>query len=201
VTRGVAFPILRWVGLAWLAVYLPAYAMTYGFANFLFLCNLAVLLAVVGLWRGSALLLSSQAIGLLLIGSAWTLDLVLRFATGRHWIGGTEYMWDSQWPLATRLLSLYHTALLVVLPYALRRVGYDRRGLWLQQGLAVLLVPAGRLVSPALNVNGAFVDPVFGRSFEPAALHVAIIAGALVLAIYPLSALLLGRMLPARPPA
>lgn len=104
----VAFPVLRWVGLAWLAVYLPAYATVYGFANFLFLCNLAVLLVVAGLWRGSALLLSSQAIGILLVGTAWTLDLVLRLATGRHWIGGTEYMWDPQWPLATRLLSLYH---------------------------------------------------------------------------------------------
>lgn len=98
-------------------------------------------------------------------------------------------------------LSLYHTALLVVLPYALRRVGYERRGLWLQQGLALLLVPAGRLVSPGLNVNGAFVDPILGRSFEPAALHVAIIAGALVVVIYPLSALVLSRTLPraARP--
>jgi hypothetical protein len=36
-------PVLRWVALAWLAVYLPAYGAAYGMLNFLFLCNLGVL--------------------------------------------------------------------------------------------------------------------------------------------------------------
>lgn len=198
-TRDVAFPILRWVGLAWLLVYVPSYAVAYGFANFLFLCNLTVFLVVAGLWAGSSLLLSSQAVALVALGAAWTLDLVSRLATGSHWIGGTEYMWDPQWPLPTRLLSLYHVAGPVLLIHALRRVGYDRRGLWLQSLIALVAVPLGRLVSPELNVNHAFVDPILKRAFEPAALHVAIIAGALVLVVYPLTAALLRRTLPPAP--
>ena len=59
-----AFPLLRWWALAWLAVYAPAYAVAYGFANFLFLCNVGVFIVVAGLWFGSALLLSSQAVGI-----------------------------------------------------------------------------------------------------------------------------------------
>ena len=43
------FPRLRWLGLAWLVIYLPSYAAAYGFANFLFLCNLGVMLIPVSL--------------------------------------------------------------------------------------------------------------------------------------------------------
>ncbi len=192
------FPVLRWVGVAWLAVYVPSYAFAYGLENFVFLCNLAVFLVVAGLWLESPLLLSSQAVGILIIGAAWTLDLLLRLATGVHWIGGTEYMWDPQWPLLTRLLSLYHVGILVLLLHALRRIGYDPRGLRLQQGIAVAAVAAGRFCAPALNVNHAFSDPIFKRSFEPPVLHVAIIAGSLVLVIYPATAWVLRRLVPLR---
>jgi hypothetical protein len=195
----VAFPVLRWVGLVWLVIYLPSYTMAYGLANFMFLCNLSVCIVSAGLWLGSPLLLSSQAVGLLVVATAWTLDLVLRLLTGSHWIGGTEYMWDPQWPLATRLLSLYHVGLLAILVHALRRVGYDPRGLRLQQLIAVVAVVAGRFVAPELNINHAYVDPLLKRAFEPAALHVAIIAGGLVLVIYPLTAVLLRRLLPSAP--
>lgn len=180
-----AFPVLRWVALAWLAVYLPAYALAYGWANFLFLCNLGVFVLTAGLWTGSALLVSSQAIGVLVVDLVWTADLLLRLLTGRHWIGGTEYMWDPQWPLVTRLLSLYHAATPLLIVHGLRRLGYDPRGLALQSALAVVFVVAGRFLDPALNVNGAFADPLFKRAFGPAPLHLAVVAGTLVLLVYP----------------
>jgi hypothetical protein len=191
-----AFPVLRWCALAWLLVYVPAYTVAYGVANFAFLCNLSVFLVAAGLWWDSALILSSQAVGLFMIATAWSLDLVSRLVTGSHWIGGTEYMWDPQWPLVTRCMSLYHVVIPVLLIHALRRIGYDRRGLWLQSGIALLAVPAGRLLPPDLNVNHAFVDPVLQRSFEPAALHLGLVAGVLVLIVYPLTAAGLRRFLP-----
>jgi len=50
--EGPAFPRARWVALVALLVYLPTYAMAYGLANFLFLCNLSVILTAIGLWTG-----------------------------------------------------------------------------------------------------------------------------------------------------
>jgi hypothetical protein len=190
-----AFPVLRWAALAFVLVLVPAYAAAYGPANFLFLCNLSVFLTTIGLWAGSRLLLSSQAVGLLAIAAAWTVDLALRLLLGRHLIGGTEYMWDERFPLVTRLLSFYHVAVSVVLLYALRRVGYDRRGYLLQSAIAVAAVIAGRLLGPSANVNGAFVDPVFRRAWGGAVTHVAVIAGMLVLVVYPLTHLALARAL------
>lgn len=191
------FPRARLVALAWLGIYLPSYALAYGMGNFLFLCNLGVFVTCLGLWRGSALLLSSQAVGVIVVDVVWTLDFLLRIVTGTHLVGGTEYMWDPQWPAFTRALSLYHAAMPVILVYALRRVGYDRRGWALQSAITVVAVVAGRLLGPEMNVNHAFVDPIFKRSWEPAVLHVAIVVGALVLVAYPLTHAVLSRWLPA----
>jgi len=187
--------LARALALAWLLVYLPAYALAYGFANFLFLCNLSVILGCIGVLAESPLLITSQAIGVLVVGAAWTLDLGWRLLTGAHLIGGTEYMWEERWPLFTRLLSLYHVVLPPVLVWAAARVGHDRRGLRLQSAIAVAGVLVGRALGPEANINQAFVDPVLKRSFEPPALHLAIVAGTLVLVVYPLSDLLLRRLL------
>ncbi len=126
------FPRLRWAAVAWMAVYVPAYALAYGFANFLFLCNLAVILVAIGIWTCSRLLLSSQALAVLIVSAVWMVDVASRLLTGSHLIGATEYMWEPQWPLFTRLLSLYHVMLPVLLLVVLRRIGYDRRGYLLQ---------------------------------------------------------------------
>ena len=174
------FPRLRWLGFAWLAVYLPSYAAAYGFTNFLFLCNLGVMLTAWALVVGNRLVLSSQAVAAPVIGLAWALDAGWRVASGHHLFGGTEYMWDPQYPLFTRLLSLYHLAWPVLVVVLVRRIGYDRRGWPLQAGIAAGAVLVCRLFTPpAENINFAFVDPIFGRSFSPAALHIAIVLGGL----------------------
>ena len=87
------FPWARWAALVWLAVWAPTYAAVYGFGNFVHICDVAVILTGVGLWRASPLLLSMQALNIL-IDLAWDLDLGWRLATGRHLLGGTEYMWE-----------------------------------------------------------------------------------------------------------
>ena len=72
-----AFPRLRWAALVWLAVWTPAYAVVWGWRNFLLLCDLSVFLACAGIWRASPLLLSSQAVASLIIGLAWAAGFAL----------------------------------------------------------------------------------------------------------------------------
>src|SRR6266705_343473 len=57
-----AFPVLRWFALAWMTVWLPAYARVWGWSNFLHVCDVAVILTCAGLIFDSPLLLSSQAV-------------------------------------------------------------------------------------------------------------------------------------------
>lgn len=165
------FPRLRWLVIAWLAVYLPSYTLTYGLTNFLFLCNVGVILTALGIWRGSALLLSGQALSALVVCAGWWLDAGVRLLSGRHLLGVTAYMWDPRYPLFTRMLSLYHVAWPILLLVCLRRVGYDRRGYALQAGIAGAVLVASRLAGPGANINFSWSDPFFGRSLGPAPVH------------------------------
>src|SRR5258708_33261277 len=87
-----AFPVLRWVGLLWTLVWLPAYIRFWGWANLLHLCDVAVLLACAGLWWGSSLLISSQAVSSLAAGIFLAPDLGVRPVTRRFSGGGTGYL-------------------------------------------------------------------------------------------------------------
>ena len=190
-----AFPRMRWVALLWLAVWLPAYWAVWGWANFLHICDVTVVLTCAGLWFGNALLLSSQAIASIVVDLAWTLDIASRLLFGKHLIGGTEYMWDARFPLWVRLLSLFHIVWPVLVVWAVRRVGYDRRGWLLQSGIAAVLLVLSRQVQPALNINFAFRDPLFHRAWGPAPVHLAVILLGLVVIIYWPTHLVLGRLL------
>jgi hypothetical protein len=192
-----AFPVARWIALAWLAVWIPAYWSFYGPLVFLNLCDIAVILTCVGLWLGSARLLSTQAVSSIVVDLAWILDLAWRGATGRHLVGGTEYMWDPTYPAWLRALSLFHIGLPVVLVWALRRVGYDRRAPWLQLAIAACVLAASRMAGADANANFAFTDPLFGKSWGPAPVHVAAILAGLA-AVYGLTHLVLRRIRPPR---
>jgi hypothetical protein len=83
-----------------------------------------------------------------------------------------------------RLLSLFHLALPVLLLWALRRVGYHRRALVIQSVVAAILIALGRFVGPGANVNFAWRDPFFHRSWGPAPLHVLVIFTGLLVLVY-----------------
>ena len=193
---GHPFPRARWAALLWLSLWVPAYASVWGLANFLHLCDVAVILTCAGLWTGSALLLSSQAVSSLVTDLLWDIDAGSRLLTGRHAFGGTEYLWDPSFPLAVRLLSLFHLVWPALLLWSLGRVGYDRRGFPLQVALASVLLVASRFAGPALNLNYAFRDPVFHRSLGPAPVHLAVSILGLAALIYLPAHLALARLFP-----
>ena len=183
--RASGFPRIGWLGALWLLVYLPTYHAAYGMLNFLFLCNIGVILTAVGLIVRSRLLLSSQAVAAPVIALVWAIDAAWKLATGDFLYGGTEYLWDSRYPLFARLLSLYHIAWPLLLWWVLRRIGYDRRGWPLQAAIAALAILAARLWVPAAeNVNFAWTDPFFGRQLGPAPLHLLICWGLLSMVAY-----------------
>jgi hypothetical protein len=191
-----AFPILKWVGLLWMAVWLPAYLRVWGWANLLHLCDIAVILGCAGLWWGSSLLISSQAVSSFAAGILWALDVGWRLTTGRFLIGGTGYMWDTRYPIWVRLLSSFHIALPVAMLWALRKVGYDRRALALQAAIAAGLFLVARFLPSELNVNYAFRDPLLHRAWSPFPAYFAVMFVGIVGLLYWPTHLLLCRMFP-----
>ena len=120
-------PWLKLVYSAFVTVLVPVYWYYYGLTNFLYFCDVALLLTLVGVWTESALLISMCAIGIRLMQSLWVVDFVFNLF-GAHLTGITDYMFKHENSLFLRLLSLFHGWLPFLLAYLVWRTGYDRRG-------------------------------------------------------------------------
>jgi len=139
----------------WVVCWAPVYWERYGAQNFLFFCDLGNFLMAIALWCESSLIVSWQASGLLLFQTLYTVDLAGALVTGRHVIGGTEYMFDPALPPFVRLLGLFHLVTPLLLLWAIGRLGYDKRG-WKVQTLACwIVVPINYFWRPEHDVNWA----------------------------------------------
>lgn len=147
-----------WLKILWtvgLAVWVPFYWNQYGAQNFLYFCDLGNFFIAAALWLESPLLFSWQASGLLVFQSLYTIDLLGAALTRTHFIGGTEYMFDSSVPLFIRLLSLFHLVTPPLLLWAIWRLGYDKRGWKYQTLTAWVVLPINYFWRPEYDVNWA----------------------------------------------
>ena len=166
--------IPRWVKLpytAFVAVLVPFYWRTYGPVNFLWFCDVALLVTLPALWLESPFLSSMQAVAIALPQLCWDVDFTAHLA-GIHLIGLADYMFDPNIPLFVRGLSSFHGWLPLVLLWMVWRLGYDRRALPAQTVAAAVLLVACFLFTPrpphpADNPNAAVnVNWVFGPGEE-----------------------------------
>lgn len=145
------------------AVLVPYYWATYTPWNFLYFCDVALLLTVVALWTESRFLTSMQAVGILAPQALWVADLL----TGARLTGMTTYMFNADLPFFVRGLSSFHGWLPFVLVFLLIRLGYDRRAFPAQAALAVGLLVFCYAIGPvgpapadfpnhAVNINYVF---------------------------------------------
>lgn len=156
---------------AFVAVLVPYYWHDYGPTNFLYFCDVALLITLVAIWRESPLLVSLPAVGILLPQALWMIDFLTGFV-GMRMTGMTDYMFSQKLPLLTRGLSFFHFWLPLVLAWLVWRLGYDRRAFKLWTLLAWVLVlvcyflmppPPAPADQPNLPVN---INYVHGLSDE-----------------------------------
>jgi len=177
-------PVVRWFAVLWLLVWLPVNVYAWGWQNMMHFCDVGAIIACIGVCRQDSLFVSSQAVSSLFVGVLWSLDIAWRLAAGHHLFGGTEYMWDARYPLWIRLMSLFHVWLPLLLLWAMRKMGYDRRALAIQTAIAAVLLIFSRFLPAALNMNYAFQDPLLHRTWGPAPVHLAVILAGTVALLY-----------------
>lgn len=152
---------------AFMAVLVPVYVYWYGPTNFLYFCDVSLILTLIGIWTESALLISMCAVGLLLPQALWVLDFVAR-AGGYSLIGMTEYMFVSEHSFFLRFLSGFHGWLPLLLVFLIWRLGYDPRALFRWSVLAwVLLLLCYFVMPPPIPDPGMTpvnINYVFGPS-------------------------------------
>ena len=187
--------VAKVAGAAFMAVLMPIYLNTYGITNFLWFCDAALILTMVGMWLESSLLVSMSAVGILILQCLWLADFGSA-CLGMRFLGLTAYMFDPHLSLFTRGLSLFHGWLPLLLVWLLFRVGYDKRALaaWtvLAAGLGFVCFfftpPAGaHLTNPNLPLN---INYLYGFNDQKAQtwvnenLYVVLWLGALWLAAF-----------------
>ena len=164
--------IPMWIKLGFtgfMAILVPFYWTTYGPSNFLYFCDVALFLTLIGVWTENKLLISLPAVGILIPQFLWVIDFVGGFI-GMHPIGMTDYMFDTNIPLFARGLSLFHGWLPFLLIYLVYKVGYDKRAFanwtmiaWVLMIICYTLMPEPGTVLENINapVN---INYVYGLS-------------------------------------
>ena len=159
-----------WLKLAFtvfMAVLIPVYWSNYGPTNFLYFCDVALLLTLAGVWLENRLLISMSAVGIVAPQALWVIDFAAKL-TGHKFLGMTDYMFDPHRSLFLRGLSLFHGWLPFLLIALVAKLGYDRRALpaWTAVAWTLCLIsffflpPAGaHLADPKTPTN---IDYVFG---------------------------------------
>jgi hypothetical protein len=141
-----------WVKVAYsafVAIVVPSYWVTYSPWNFLYFCDIALLVTTMAIWIESPLLVSMQAVAITVPQLLWVVDFLFRLIAGVHITGVTSYMLDSSIPLFLRALSLFHGWLPFFLLWLLSRLGYYRRALGIQSVVAIMVFLISYLFAPA----------------------------------------------------
>jgi hypothetical protein len=132
---------LKLVYTAFVAVLVPVYWANYGPTNFLYFCDVSLLITLVAVWIESPLLVSMCAVGILVPQALWVVDFLSNLV-GLPLTGMTDYMFAADHSLFLRGLSLFHGWLPFLLVYLVWRLGYDRRALpaWTIVACALVLI-------------------------------------------------------------
>jgi hypothetical protein len=160
---------LKLVYTAFVAVLVPVYWHGYGPTNFLYYCDVALLLTVPAVWLESPLLASMGSVGITIPQLLWQID----FLSGAHVVGLTAYMFKP--PFYLRALSFFHFWLPILLIWMVFRLGYDRRAFvaWTLLAWALLLVcyflmpPPLDVPEPAGGAAGAGTQRAFAAVTPP----------------------------------
>jgi len=195
------FPLWLKIGYTlFVCVLVPVYLRHYGPANFLWFSDVALLAMVPGLWAESRLIVSTMTLAVALPELVWNIDFFARLLTGRAPLGLAGYMFDRSTPRFLRGLSLFHVALPVLLVWAVARLGYDPRAVWVQTVLGtVLFILAYALTNPAENINWVFGPGAKPQRFMPRRAYLALVTVFFPLIVYWPTHLVLVRLFPIAP--
>jgi hypothetical protein len=193
---------------AFMAVLIPVYLTRYGPTNFLYFCDLALLLTLAGLWFDSPLLVSMSAVGILIPQIFWVLDFIANIF-GLPVSGMTDYMFEKQRSLFLRGLSLFHGWLPFLLLYLVWCMGYDGRALLAWTVLSCVVLPICYFWLPPsqpdpgmtpvnINMVSGFSDRAPQTLVPPLVWFLGLLIGLPVLVYWP-THLLLGAFMPPAP--
>ncbi len=155
----IAHRIPIWIKIfftAFMIIMIPVYWINYGPTNFLYFCDVSMILTLIAVWTESSLLVSMCAVGILAPQFFWVIDFLLT-AVGIPSTGMTAYMFQADHSLFLRSISLFHGWLPFLLVYLVYKLGYDRRALFSWTFLSWVLILISYFFLPPPQENPGLV--------------------------------------------
>jgi hypothetical protein len=153
------FPLwLKIAAAAYLCGFIIIQAYNFGFSNFLWFSCLGLIGMTFALLFESRKLASMMLLMVFIPDEIiWGSDFFTALVTGWHPFGATAYMFDAQYALFIRTMSLFHIVVPIVLVWMVYKLRYDRLA-FLAQSLfsAVIFVVTYNVTEPASNINCVF---------------------------------------------
>lgn len=163
--------LLKVLYTAFMSVLIPVYWYNYGPTNFLYFCDVAIILTLVGIWLESSLIVSMCAVGILVPQTLWVVDFVGNIF-GHPVTNMTAYMFQADHSLFLRGLSFFHGWIPFLLTYLVWKLGYDKKALPGWTGLAWALMLICYFFMPEPNPNAGLtpvnINYVYGMSDDKA---------------------------------
>ena len=185
-----------WLKIAetiFVAIVAVVYARTWGWANFLWFSDIALILSVPALWLESPLLASMMALAVLLADGLWNVSYFAQLLTGKRFIGLSDYMFDANKPRWLRALSLFHLWLPLLFLWMVAKLGYAHEALIGMTLLCwVVLAICYFFTNPEENINWVFGFGGKRQTRRSARMHLLLTVAAFPLLVYlPTHALLI----------
>ena len=156
------------------AVLVPVYWVRYGLTNFLWFSDMALIGTLAALWLESSFLVSMMTTGFLLFDVVWSSLFFYRLIQGGRTGGSVGYMFDPQYSIFIRALSLFHIILPIIQLWAIGKLGYDIQAWKYQVVLGWIVFPLSYAVSsPKENINWVYGVKEVPQKWLPAPLYVA----------------------------
>lgn len=108
----------------------PVYWHYYGLSNFLWLSDIGLFLTAIALWMSSPLIMSIAAVGIFAVEVWWNIDFFALLFFNKRLSGLSSYMFDTHYPIALRLASLFHIIIPVLWIFYCAQHLYDPRALY-----------------------------------------------------------------------
>lgn len=158
---------LRAAYVLWCVPWLCVYFGYFGWQFVLWFCCLANVYVLLGCVTQRALWFSLAAVAALGAQLVHIADFASIALAGRPLIGVASYMFDGERPPLVRAFSFFHLWMPLLLAFALVRLGYDRRALWIQTAVAVCVLPlCFWLFDPSVDSNDPVMPRVLGVPFD-----------------------------------
>jgi hypothetical protein len=151
-----AFPLwLKIAAALYLCGFIIIQSINFGFSNFLWFSCLGLIGMVIALWLESRLLASMMLLMVFIADEiSWGGDFFIALLTGWHPVNATNYMFDEQFPLFIRTMSLFHIVVPLMLVWMVYKLRYDTRAFLAQTFLCtIILVVTYNITEPASNIN------------------------------------------------